>query len=96
MNALIDPARHFASLDTTALSLDDPVQRFLYTGTWVNVLAWSVASLVAAFRPGARTPVLVAGAGRPAILAPGVVDSVLAGLVVLALRSGVRRSAAAA
>ena len=60
-SALFDPAQHFAQLYTTSLSLDDPLQLFFWRCTWINAIAWGAAYLIAAFMPGARAPVLIAG-----------------------------------
>jgi hypothetical protein len=60
-SALFSPANHFAQLYTRALSLDDPVQLFFYRCTWINVIAWGIAYLLAALIPVARRVVLVAG-----------------------------------
>ena len=58
--ALDDPARHFAQLYGTALSLADPLQAFFYRATWINVIAWGVGYILAARHRTGRPP------GRPA------------------------------
>ncbi len=61
VSALADPARHFGQLYGAALSLDDPLQAFFFRATWINVIAWGLGYLLAARRPAAREPVLLAG-----------------------------------
>jgi len=61
-SALFDPEKHFAQLFTASLSLNDPLQLFFFRCTWINVIAWGVGYSLAAFLPGARVPVLAAGA----------------------------------
>ena len=53
-SALLDPAQHFAQMYTSALSLNYPLQLFFYRGVWINVIAWSVAYLLAAMLPVAE------------------------------------------
>ena len=66
-SALFDPARHFAQLFTESLSLGDPLQAFFFRCTWINVIAWGAAYLLAAFWQGSRMAVLLAGgAGKVA------------------------------
>jgi len=60
-SALFDPARHFAQLFTESLSMGDPLQAFFFRCTWINVIAWGAAYLLAAAWPGARMAVLLAG-----------------------------------
>ena len=60
-SAVADPAQHFAQSYHASLSLDDPLQLFFYRCTWINVIAWGVAYLLAAVHSGARTPVLLGG-----------------------------------
>jgi len=60
-SALFDPPRHFAQLFTESLSMGDPLQAFFFRCTWINVIAWGAAYLLAAFWPGARLAVLLAG-----------------------------------
>lgn len=60
-SALLDPPGHFAQLFTASLSLDDPLQRFFFRCVWINVIAWGLAYLIAAFRPFTRSTVLTAG-----------------------------------
>jgi hypothetical protein len=93
-SALLDPAQHFAQMYTSALSLNDPLQLFFYRGVWINVIAWSVAYLLAAMLPVARVAVLTAGAAGKcayfvacvALFASGVGQTfvVVAGVVDLA------------
>jgi hypothetical protein len=60
-SALFDPARHFAQLFTTALAMEDPLQAFFFRCTWINVIAWGAAYLIAAFQPVTRSAVMIAG-----------------------------------
>jgi hypothetical protein len=60
-SALLDPAKHFQQLYTRSLSLDDPLQLFFYRCTWINVIAWGIGYLVAAFVPTSRKAILIAG-----------------------------------
>jgi len=60
-SALFDPARHFTQLYTTTLSMGDPLQEFFFRCTWINVIAWGAAYLLAAVMPGARSAVMLAG-----------------------------------
>lgn len=102
--ALLDPAGHFASLYTSTLSLADPLQAFFFRATWINVMAWGLGYLLAAFNPAARLPILAAGAtgkavyfgaclalvrsgaGRPLLLAFGILDLLFAVFFVSVLR----------
>jgi hypothetical protein len=59
--ALFDPAKHFQQLYTTSLSLDDPLQLFFYRCTWINVIAWGIGYLIAAFVPTSRKAILISG-----------------------------------
>jgi hypothetical protein len=59
--SLLDPANHFASMYTVAPRLDDLLLMYFYQCTWINVLAWGGAYLLAAFWRDARPAVLVAG-----------------------------------
>ena len=43
------------------LALDQPLQLFFYRCTWINVIAWGIGYVIAAFIPATRTAVLVAG-----------------------------------
>lgn len=60
-SALFDPARHFAQLYSASLSLNEPLQAFFFRCTWINVIAWGVAYLLAVMLPGARSAVMLAG-----------------------------------
>lgn len=69
-SALLDPAQHFAQMYRGALDLADPVQAFFYRSVWIAVIAWGAAYLGAAWVPGARRVVLLAGgAGKLAYFA---------------------------
>ena len=58
--ALLDPAQQFEQLFNGALVMSDPIQLFFYRCTWINVMAWGLAYLIAAFT-GSRVAVLLAG-----------------------------------
>jgi hypothetical protein len=60
-SALLDPAKHFAQLYTTSISLSDPLQAFFFRCTWINVIAWGGAYILAGMMPGSRKAVLLAG-----------------------------------
>jgi hypothetical protein len=60
-SALFDPTQHFAQLYKGSLMLSEPLQLFFYRCTWINVVAWGVAYLLAAMLPASRTVVFVAG-----------------------------------
>ena len=60
-SALYNPARHFEPMYTTTLSLSDPLQAFFFRCTWINVIAWGAAYLLAAIWPWSRAAVLLAG-----------------------------------
>ncbi|MFO1447483.1 MAG: hypothetical protein U1F61_04950 [Opitutaceae bacterium] len=62
IGALLDPAKHFAQLFHDRLSLSDPLVLFFYRCTWINVIAWGAAYLLAVWLPTARLPALAAGA----------------------------------
>jgi hypothetical protein len=65
--SLADPANHFARMYTVAPPANDALLMFFYQCTWINVLAWGGAYLLAAGRVDARRAVLVAGgAGKAA------------------------------
>ncbi len=66
-SALWDPAQHFAQLYTGALALDQPLQLFFYRCTWINVMAWGLAYLLAAWWPAGRKAVLIAGAAGKSV-----------------------------
>jgi len=58
--ALLDPGQQFAQLFNGALVMSDPIQLFFYRCTWISVMAWGLAYLIAAFT-GSRVAVLLAG-----------------------------------
>ena len=60
--ALLDPAGHFAQAFNGVLALDDPLQLFFYRCVWINVIAWGLGYLVAAYREESRAAILAAGA----------------------------------
>jgi hypothetical protein len=80
LTALADPARHFAQLYGTALSLADPLQAFFYRATWINVLAWGIGYILAARHRGGRTPILVAGGLGKLLYAGACVGLVVHGI----------------
>jgi hypothetical protein len=85
--ALVDPARHFAQLYGTALSLADPLQAFFYRATWINVIAWGVGYILAARHRTGRPPILIAGGlGKLAYAAAcvGLVVNGIGGAALLA------------
>jgi hypothetical protein len=59
--ALLDPARHLSRMYYQAFQLSEPFAEFFFRCTWINVIAWGVGYLLAAFIPTARTPILAAG-----------------------------------
>lgn len=78
--ALLDPGRQFAQLFVGSLPLHEPLALFFYRCTWINVIAWGLAYLLAAFLPAARPPALAAGAiGKIAYFAACVAASVAGG-----------------
>lgn len=79
-SALADPGGHFAQLYTTALDLDDPLTRFFYRAVWINVVAWGLGYLLAAFRPAARLPILAAGGAGKAAYGAACLALVAAGV----------------
>lgn len=65
--SLADPAAHFARMYTVAPPANDALLKFFYQCTWINVLAWGGAYLLAAGWMASRRAVLVAGgAGKAA------------------------------
>jgi hypothetical protein len=59
--SLVDPANHYAQMYTVAVPANDALLAFFYQCTWINVMAWGLAYLLAAFWPQSRPAVLVAG-----------------------------------
>lgn len=59
--SLADPAGHFAAMYTVAAPAGDALLMFFYQCTWINVLAWGGAYLLAAFSPPSQRAVLIAG-----------------------------------
>jgi hypothetical protein len=78
--ALADPARHFAQLYGTALSLTDPLQAFFFRVTWINVIAWGVGYVLAGRHRGARAPVLIAGGAGKLVYFAACVSLVVTGI----------------
>jgi len=60
-SALLDPAGHFALLYRDSLALEQPLQLFFYQCTWINVIAWGIAYLLAARLPASRIAIMAAG-----------------------------------
>jgi hypothetical protein len=67
LTSLADPANHFRQMFTVAADVNDALLMYFYQCTWINVLAWGLAYLLAAFWPQSRKAVLAAGsAGKAA------------------------------
>jgi hypothetical protein len=60
-SSLLDPVNHFAQMYTVTGRPDDALLMYFYQCTWINVLAWGAAYLLAAFWRDSRPAVLVAG-----------------------------------
>lgn len=60
-SSLADPANHFAQMYTVTPPVGDALLMYFYQCTWINVLAWGLAYLLAAFWPQTRQAVLMAG-----------------------------------
>ena len=67
LTSLADPANHFARMYTLVPSADDALLLYFYRCTWINVLAWGLAYLLAAAWPSSRRAVLAAGAAGKAL-----------------------------
>jgi hypothetical protein len=80
LTALADPARHFAQLYGTGLSLGDPLQAFFFRATWINVIAWGVGYILAARHRAARAPVLIAGGAGKLAYSAACVSLVVSGI----------------
>jgi hypothetical protein len=65
--SLADPVQHFSQMYTVAPAVDDALLMFFYRCTWINVLAWGLAYLLAAYWPHSRRAVLAAGAMGKAV-----------------------------
>lgn len=61
ITSLADPANHFAQMYSVARPAEDVLLMYFYQCTWINVLAWGLAYLLAAFWPQSRRAVLAAG-----------------------------------
>jgi hypothetical protein len=61
ITSLLDPAGHYAQMYTTAPPAGDALSSYFYQCTWINVIAWGLAYLHAAFSPQSRLSVLAAG-----------------------------------
>ena len=89
--SLADPARHFAQMYTVAPPADDALLKFFYLCTWINVLAWGGAYLLASLWPATRRAVLIAGgAGKTAyfLACAALVESGVGQPLVLAFGLG--------
>ena len=64
--SLADPAQHFTQMYTVTPAADDALLMFFYRCTWINVLAWGLAYVLAALWPQSRKAVLTAGAAGKA------------------------------
>jgi hypothetical protein len=87
IGALLDPVQHFQSMYSATLELGEPLQLYFFQCVWINVIAWGVGYLVAAFKPAARLGILAAGGlGKLAYGAAcfGLVASGVGGWLVLA------------
>lgn len=68
LSSLADPAQHFAQMYTVAAPrADDALLNYFYQCTWINVIAWGAAYLLAAFWPASRAAVLAAGGAGKAV-----------------------------
>lgn len=61
VTSLADPANHFRQMYNATPAVNDAPLMYFYQCTWVNVLAWGLAYLLAAFWPQSRKAVLAAG-----------------------------------
>lgn len=61
VTSLADPAHHFEQMYAVAPAANDPLLTYFYQCTWINVLAWGLAYLLAAFWTRSRAAVLTAG-----------------------------------
>lgn len=61
VSALLDPTLHFTQMYSGALSLEDPLQLYFYRCVWINVIAWGIGYIIAAFVPSTRRSILAAG-----------------------------------
>jgi hypothetical protein len=61
ITSLADPANHFARMYNAVPPAEDALLTYFYQCTWINVLAWGLAYLLAAFWPESRRAVLAAG-----------------------------------
>lgn len=66
VTSLADPANHFKQMYTVAPAANDALLMYFYQCTWINVLAWGLAYLLAALWPQSRKAVLAAGAAGKA------------------------------
>ena len=60
-SSLLAPANHFKQMYTVAPPANDALLMYFYQCTWINVLAWGLAYLLAAFWKDSRPAVLAAG-----------------------------------
>jgi hypothetical protein len=65
--SLADPAHHFQQMYNLTPAVNDALLMYFYQCTWINVLAWGLAYLLAAFWPRSRQAVLVAGGAGKAV-----------------------------
>jgi hypothetical protein len=61
VTSLADPINHFEQMYNVAPAANDALLMYFYQCTWINVLAWGLAYLLAAFWTRSRTAVLTAG-----------------------------------
>ncbi|MDM4765905.1 hypothetical protein [Pelomonas sp. SE-A7] len=60
-SSLLAPANHFEQMYSVAPAANDALLNYFYQCTWINVLAWGLAYLLAALWRPSRPAVLVAG-----------------------------------
>lgn len=80
VTSLADPANHFAQMYHVAPAADDALFMYFYQCTWINVLAWGLAYLMAAFWPASRGAVLVAGGIGKAVYCLACAGLVMSGV----------------
>jgi hypothetical protein len=68
VTSLASPAKHFAQMYTVAPAVaNDALLMYFFQCTWINVLAWGGAYVLAAFWPRSRPAVLAAGGAGKAV-----------------------------
>jgi hypothetical protein len=84
ITSLADPANHFAQMYTVPVQ-PDALLMYFYQCTWINVIAWGVAYLLAAIWPQHRKAVLVAGGAGKAVYFLACAALVASGLAMAGL-----------